>query len=276
MNFTISFLLTIAMDVSRHDGDNKEMNSSPMHMRPCFRVLRVDEDLNCLQPKRLPNHNEVLDDNMVSEHIRLGSSPDYKSPLISLTAELNVALAFGGLVSRIAVIDLQKSGKKPEEVRNLDKAYLRNFLTDTDARARSKRSDEVVVLGTIKDAEELQIGIRECSRVLAPCFEDQDSDLFPSTIKSIKTIKALSGSNKRLFQVNVDGKLFVACLPRPNVSLRGDPVLFDDKLVQLCSHQFHTFCAYRALSKHSPRCAFYTFKLSYSSESLLDSGSFQC
>ena len=232
-------------------NEDNDRNSSPIHRRNYFRVLRVDENLKELRPKKIPSKSDVFDDNMVIQHIRHGSRPDFKSPLISLTAELNVALAFAGIVSRIAVIDLQ-SEKKPSEVKHLDKEYLRKFLTDTDAIARSRRSDEVVVFGTIKSGKVLPIKIKECRRKVAPGFANEDSNVFPSTIKSLQTITSLSGSNNWLFQVVVDGIQYVACLPRPNYSLH-DPVLFDDKLVRLCNHQFDVFCAYRTLSKHVTR-----------------------
>ena len=63
-----------------------------------------------------------------------------------------MALAFGGIISRIAITHLED--KSVKAVKHLDKEYLRRYLMDTvtDAIARSRRSDEVVVFGKITKA----------------------------------------------------------------------------------------------------------------------------
>ena len=81
------------------------------------------------------------------------------------------------------------------------------------------------------------------------------------------TNKSLSGPNKRLFQLSIAGKNWVACLPRPNYSL-DDPVYFGENLVKLCHHHFTCFCAYRCLTKHIPKAAMYKFDLSVSHDHL--------
>ena len=68
-----------------------------------------------------------------------------------------MALAFGGIISRIAITHLEE--KSVKVVKHLDKEYLRRYLMDTDAIARSRRSDEVVVFGKITKARELPIKI---------------------------------------------------------------------------------------------------------------------
>jgi hypothetical protein len=107
-----------------------------------FRVLRHDETPTIVSPRnqlapKLPIENAV------ERQINYGSNPEYESNLVSFTAELNVALAFGGCVSRIAVADLNHMSD--ERYIKLDKDYLRHFLTDKTAQKRSRRSDEVLL-----------------------------------------------------------------------------------------------------------------------------------
>ena len=64
-----------------------------------FRSLRPDEVIEKLEAK--DSKPKILRDQEAStasimEHIRYGSRPDYKSPWLSLTADLDVALAFAG------------------------------------------------------------------------------------------------------------------------------------------------------------------------------------
>ena len=187
-----------------------------------FRVLRADENVQKLVPKqknlKREKDMEKFTKTLVLEHIRFGSKKDYKSSLISFTAELNVALAFSGIVSRVAVTNLQE--KIDDEVIELDKEYLRHFLSDSDAKARSRRSDEVLVFGEITEAQELPIEIKNCERILTPGFEKEDEEFFPNfsvdDFKNMKTIKSLSGPNQRLFQLEIAGKIWTARCPRPN------------------------------------------------------------
>lgn len=61
-----------------------------LHFRSYFRVLRVDENVHEIVAKGKNRKNNVDMKEMVLDHIRFGSQPYYSSPLISLTAELNV------------------------------------------------------------------------------------------------------------------------------------------------------------------------------------------
>ena len=75
------------------------------HFRTLFRVLRPDEfKSRIIKPVKGKDDKRSLRDT-VFEHVTDGSSHNYRSPLISCTSELNVALSFGGILSRIAVID---------------------------------------------------------------------------------------------------------------------------------------------------------------------------
>ena len=117
-----------------------------------------------------------------------------------------MALAFGGIISRIAITHLED--KSVKAVKHLDKEYLRRYLMDTDAIARSRRSDEVVVFGKITKARELPIRIKKCQRILCPGFEKIDSSFFPASSiflqrDNFSTEKPLSGPNKRLFRINI-------------------------------------------------------------------------
>ena len=162
--------------------------------------------------------------------------------------------------------------KDERHVKLLDKEYLRRFLTDTDAIARSRRSDEVVVFGKISKARELPIKIKKCQRFLCPGFEKDDESFFPISEvflnqDNFSTKKSLSGPNKRLFRINIENNSWVTLLPRPNYSLE-DPVYFDKKLVDLAFQHFACYNAYRILTKHIPRAALYVFDLSVEDESL--------
>ena len=81
---------------------------------------------------------------------------------------------FLGPVSRVAIIltkELQKE-KKDTDVKRLDKEYLRSVLTEKDAMARSRRSDEVLVYRGISCAKLLEINLENPGeRILAPGFE---------------------------------------------------------------------------------------------------------
>ena len=65
-----------------------------------FRSLRPDEDISELKAKDVDRKVILKDQNArtesIMEHIRHGSKPEYKSPWLSLTADLDVALAFSG------------------------------------------------------------------------------------------------------------------------------------------------------------------------------------
>ena len=241
--------------------------------RMYFRVIRTDEDVNCIEPKKKdPDERPIRD--QIREHIEEGSKTGFESSLISMTAELNVALAFAGIISRVCLTDL--SDKKPSEVIHLDKEYLRTIMTDEVAKSRSRRSDEVLVLGRVTSAKLLPIEMKTCQRTLAKGFEKSDEDIFPSdeelhhayNSNKFETIESLSGSNKRLFKVKINDENFVAILPRPNYSLER-PVLFDKDLVDRCRHHFTCYCAYRCLVEDGvPKAALYEFKLSVTHDDL--------
>ena len=66
-----------------------------------FRSLRPDEAIEKLEAKDSKPENLRDQDartTSIMEHIRYGSRPEYKSPWLSLTADLDVALAFAGTV----------------------------------------------------------------------------------------------------------------------------------------------------------------------------------
>ena len=290
---------------------NNQNSRSPPPRRCYFRVLRTDENIQEIVPKAketdVNKYAHLKMEHLVLEHIRGGSKFGFNSSLISLTgmngiipsflilfydvnieclmnndslkkpyiypnisAELNVALAFGGIISRIAITHLED--KEERHVKHLDKEYLRRFLTDTDAIARSRRSDEVVVFGNITKARELQINIKKCQRFLCPGFEKDDKSFFPmpevfQNQDNFSTEKPLSGPNKRLFRINIKNNSWSALLPRPNYSLE-DPVYFDKQLVDLAKHHFACYNTYRHLTEHIARGALYVLDLSVEDESL--------
>ena len=219
---------------------DKELNKMRKHF---FRALRPDEDVNRLEAKDPlrefptdPNERKLL----IQEHIKYGSKPGYKSPWLSLTADLNVALAFAGPVSRVALVritDIQVE-KRDSEVKWLDNEYLQRVLTEKDALARSRRSDEVLVFKELGCAKLLEIKLAERPvRTLAPGFEHCDNLKFPARMQLLpRAVEAIGGSNKRMFRVNISGKRWIALLPRPNYSL-DNKVLFGTELVQLAKHQ---------------------------------------
>ena len=71
-----------------------------------------------------------------------------------------------------------------------------------------------------------------------------------------------------MFRVDIEGKMWIAILPRPNYSLEKE-VLFGSELVKLAKHQFAILCSYRCLGAPVPPAAFYTFQLS---ESMTEGG----
>ena len=234
-----------------------------------FRALRPDEVIDHLQAKnphnRAPSSQQEREE-LIEEHIRYGSQPGYKSPWLSLTADLDVAPAFAGPVSRIAVIrtDELQSEKKKTEIKRLDKEYLRSVLTEKDAVARSRRSDEVLVYGGVKCAQLLDLQLVSSDRMFAPGFEEEDGQQFTNQLDRLpRALEAIGGSNKRMFRVEIEGKTWVAALPRPNYCL-DKKVLFGSELVQLARHQFSILCSYRSLEAPVPKAALYTFKLSTS------------
>ena len=81
---------------------------------------------------------------------------------------------FLGPVSRVAIIltkELQRE-KKDTDVKRLDKEYLRSVLTEKDAMARSRRSDEVLIYRGTGCAKLLEINLENHGeRILAPGFE---------------------------------------------------------------------------------------------------------
>ena len=228
-------------------GKEVDLNIQDRHEGHYFRSLRPDEDINKLKakdPYRRPPVDSKERTEMIQEHIKYGSRLGYKSPWLSLTAELDVALAFAGPVSRVALIPTEELHweKKDTEVKRLDKEYLRSVLTEADAIARSRRSDEVLVFKGLGCAKLLDIKLEERPvRILAPGFDDGTK--FPSHFDKMPRAKeAIGGPNKRMFRIEVQGRSWIALLPRPNYSL-DKPVLFDKELVKLAKHQvcYHIF-----------------------------------
>jgi hypothetical protein len=244
-----------------------------------FRVLRPDETIGeKISPQGDAAPGASLQDR-IDEHVNNGSSSRYRSSLISCTAELHVALAFGGVLSNIAVIDQSKL--PAGSIERLDKEYLRRWMTDEQAQARSRRSDEIVTSGGIHGGAwtNLQLQIKTCKRTLSP--DEPGGATFPTgeelIANGLKVDERVGGANKRLFRVRVNGRPFCARPPRPNVDLHL-PVLFGDDLVEMGKHEFASFCAYRRLVPHRvPRCALYTMEVQYQSVSklLADGGSFR-
>ena len=238
------------------------------HERYYFRTIRPDEDVNHLVAKD-PNKPVPRDDDEVqtsiTEHIKSGSS-GYQSPWISTTAELDVALAFSSVVNKVAVIpcsELHQEKSSSHEIVPLDKAYLRRGLTEEDAVQRSKRSDEVLIFKEIRCARLLTKRIvNEVEPKLHPSFVDEDNHIFPkiSPKSSIECVEMMAGPNKGFFRLCIDGRTWVARIPRPNYDL-AQPVLFDENLVQLCEFQFNIMCAYRLLGAPVPKCALYNFQV---------------
>ena len=227
-----------------------------------FRILRPNENENRLLAKNqnLPSprgHMEKTES--VQEHIRNGSDVNYKSPWISLTAELDVALAFAGCILRVAIVSHAELQKDQAQIVHLDKDYLRSFMTDRDAKLRSRRSDEVLVFKSIRNSGLLDIRLTQAVHpILANGNEGID---FPCLENLPVASKSYGSSNSRFFGVRIENKDWFACLPRPNIDLEND-VLFNDELTQLCEHQFAIFSAYRALGGAVPRCALYKCRLS--------------
>lgn len=138
------------------------------HFQTLFRVLRPDECLTkrLIKPVAPIQSSPRTLREKVCEHVTDGSSPNYKSSLISCTSELNVALSFGGILSRIAVIDPRDIHET--KIEYLDREYLRQArLTDKHTISRSKRSDEVVVDTNIRFDHFLNVKVVDCERTLS-------------------------------------------------------------------------------------------------------------
>lgn len=237
------------------------------YFRPFFRVLRPDELSRYIKPVvQLKGHRTLRE--KAFEHITDGSSNNYRSSLVSCTSELNVALAFGGVLHRIAVID--PGSIADDKILYLDRDYLRQAcLIDQHAISRSRRSDEVVVDSIFPVHQILNVRVLKCERQLCPGFEQEDACFFPdpSAFRMERQPKSrLGGANKRLLKLDVGGGTFVAHSPRPNVSL-DYPLLFNEDLLAQCRHEFASFCVYRHLTAPPlvPKCALYTLDLEYDS-----------
>jgi hypothetical protein len=230
-----------------------------------FRVLRHDETSTIVSPRnQLPLKLPI--ENAVERHINYGSNPEYESNLVSFTAELNVALAFGGCVSRIAVADLNNMSNG--RYIKLDKDYLRHFLTDKTAQKRSRRSDEVLLADSVP-ATILPVTLLSVQLSLTPGYESSDSKNFPTADEMEIALKpenliSISGANQRFFEIEMnDGRRFIVHPSRPNYCLESS-ILFGDELVKLCKCEFTNYGTYRAISPDSvPKCAMYTCNLQY-------------
>jgi len=207
------------------------------------------------------------------DHIKNGSTPGFEGGYISFTSELNVALAWGGCLSPIAVVDIAEL--KSGSYCRFDKEYLRRGIEDKTAKSYSRRAHEVLVGSEIKTTQYciLKVEINSCERILSKGFEEIDNDNFP-TNEEIRNMfqndknysyikKQIGGSNKRIFKIIINNKNYIIHTPRPNYSLDNDQ-LFDEELTDLGYHNFVQFTAYRIFDeKHIPKCAYYTVHLSY-------------
>ncbi|EDQ90226.1 uncharacterized protein MONBRDRAFT_24487 [Monosiga brevicollis MX1] len=229
-----------------------------------FRVLRPKEwqeadkrgYLCAADPLEGPLENDTIQD-----HVLNGSTH-----VLSFTADLNVALAFGGCLSDIAVV--QEAGLPSDRVCRLDKGYFQDqHLSNKQAIQRSRRSDEVLVSCEIpfKKVELLRTNCTNCESVFVPQFVDKDRADFPSEDSLMAALndrtslgaERVSTANKRFFKLIVNGTTWLARTPRPNVDLEKQ-VLFGEELVQQSYHEFACFGAYRMLcSEHAPRCVLY-------------------
>ena len=236
-----------------------------------FRTLRPDEEQAAeLRPaKRLWDGKSVLQE--VREQVNYGSTDGYVSALLSFTSELEVALAFGGVLSRIAAV---KEHTVPRnKIIFLDKKYLREHHLETDAiaHARSQRSDEVLVAAPVADFQLLPVRVAACERVCAPPFAAEDAARFPSAAdvraafngpRRDLRVERVGGANKRMFRATIAGKRWVVHPPRPNVSLKDVPLLSGQALADLGRHEFAAFSAYRVLCPgHVVKAALYTTRL---------------
>jgi hypothetical protein len=107
-----------------------------------FRVLRPDEQGE-LRPRSGPLPSGSRLSEAVQDHIK--NDPGHPSCFLSFTSELNVALAFGGCVSRVAVVD---TSNVTGRFIPLDGDYLcSHVLSDREAARRSRRADEVLFFG---------------------------------------------------------------------------------------------------------------------------------
>jgi len=235
------------------------------HFRTPFRVLRPDKGSKLTTPLAVRDNKRAIREK-ATDHITDGSSSAYRSSLMSCTSELKVALAFGGIMSRIAVIDPQPISEK--NVVHLDKEHLRqDCFVDLHAVSRSKRSDEVVVDESIQAEQCLNVRINDCRQFLCPGFsEDADCFLSPRILSETKltNLDCLGSANKRLFRVQTGPQVLAARPPRPSVSL-DQPLLFNEDSITQRHHEFAAFCACRHLTSPAlvPRCALCTFDLSY-------------
>jgi hypothetical protein len=232
----------------------------------------------------------------IENHVVYGSKMGFCSRFISFTSELQIALSFGMLLFLILcdffiyvggwllrIIYAKGTAFKECDVIKLDKNYLRDTLmSDKMARARSKRSDEVLVKSVvqIKDYKVLKITCGSCKQILNPMNPD-DVNLFPSCEEMKDVInngalksEALSGANKRLFRIKIGSSCWVAHPPRPNYSL-DNPVLYGTELVSMAFHEFMCCCMYRVLCPdNTPKSVLYTFDLHYEAEEIGNRDSF--
>ena len=251
-----------------------------------FRTLRKDENPEHLILKR-PNENKEWEQ-LVNEHIHHGSSQQHERVLLSFTAELFVALAFGGIISEIAIVDLNSLNPNKILYEKLDKEYLRVQLSSDIARMRSKRSDEVLIginptctTSPVISGKKLPVTIRSVKRTLHPSFMQFDAFIFPSE-EDIKKYKIdylcrLGGSNKRFYKVKINKAIFIAHPARPNVDQErllfgvengDDSLRIGEELCCLAIHEFVCFCVYRVSAKNTvPRCAYYQMDLEYEIDS---------
>ena len=253
-----------------------------------FRTLRHDESASKINLKCL--HTDKEWQQLVEEHLKHGSVNGRDKVLVSFTAELYVALAFAGMISDIAVVDISKLNPDEIKLQRLDKEYLRAQLKSEIEKMHSKRADEVLLgsnprsmKATVIEATKLPTTIKAVKRTLHPIFWEKDKDNFPSEedfkTQNIQYIGCVGGPSKRFYKILIGDKRYIAHSSRPNVD--KESLLFGnrkdeemgslrlgDELLQLGKHEFMCFCCYRLLVDGSvPNCAHYEFDLEYEIES---------
>ena len=255
--------------------DTSAPSKTPLQRRDqCFRVLRPDE-LEGLKTNGLRAKNtdkKVAKSASFAEHVRNGSNPNYKSPYISLTANIDCACKFAGLFQNIARINLRPLMEGGENsVIDLTNSKNRNeYLKEEDA-VFAVRSEEILVLSQVEPQHVSLLSPTLPQLLTSKGFKVPRIE----SLMSRKT-QVTGGSNDGLLRLIPhfadDGPALIAKRPRPNVDtdrLNDWVQLRTQTLQEYVSFQIYLTCGIKV-----PNCAFLEVEVTWKDES--DQGGSEC
>mmetsp|Transcript_11544 Transcript_11544/g.16047 ORF Transcript_11544/g.16047 Transcript_11544/m.16047 type:complete len:822 (-) Transcript_11544:67-2532(-) len=240
-----------------NNNEKQKKSKLPLQRDNCYRVLRHDEDP---QKGLISRNPEFQGEPPVVSHVTGKTEGD---PLISTTADLEVACKFAGAFQRIAKVNVthfRQSHANPEWAvidltTGANRAHM--LLSDSDHEKLVKeiqfaqRSQEVLLFLQVPPEFVSEVKIE---RTFEPITEIEDNNWLPTNLCDLEQIRSIGGFNDGLLLVKdkQTNKQFVMKRAKPNVL--PERLLSWDELKKDILHECDVLRMYRKLGVPVPRC----------------------